>query len=284
MADALESRRWRPYVEEHSNNENGPTALLRDLTLWLEGDAMDLYFSWQALQNQCARVWHKLERSLSADPGWDKDWSKDPSMGIYIITSAAANEEVWGYIAKDDPKFATSLRKAHEAIQSTIFETQEEPKTALGILGVDPRSADCITWGGDVCVARLAKENKYFATTISGSAGYTLADLYRNWLPSLAIQTHAFKRVIIAAEALEEEHRKNVLNIMRFYENIHNRAEDGAPDDDDAFDPCADCARCKRRKYLGHRYPNYGNVEEGFDRGLYDLGEFETFTDDEDEG
>jgi hypothetical protein len=206
---------------------------------------------------------------------------------ILVGIRNGAKTPVWESTSSQAPQPTKKTRAASQkTIQSTIFETQKEPKTALGILGVEPRTAECITRGGDVCIARVAEENKYFADTISGSARYTLSNLYCNWAPSQVLQTHVFKRLEIAAEALQEEHRK-ALNIMRFYQNVNSRLEDGAMslfDDHDAFDPCADCARCKRRKYLGHRYPNYGNVEEGFYRGLYDMGGFETVSEDEDEG
>jgi hypothetical protein len=43
LEENLRDRWWRPYIEEQMNNENGPTALLRDLSMWLEGDEVDLH-------------------------------------------------------------------------------------------------------------------------------------------------------------------------------------------------------------------------------------------------
>jgi hypothetical protein len=43
LEENLHDRRWRSYIEEQMNNENGPTALLRDLSTWLEGDQIDFH-------------------------------------------------------------------------------------------------------------------------------------------------------------------------------------------------------------------------------------------------
>jgi len=287
----LASRRWRPYIEEHSANDNGPTALLRDLILWLEGDAMDLYFSWQALQDQCAKVWHHLERSLSTDPSWDSKWSQDPRMGIYILEGAAADEEHWGRIAKDDKAFASPLRKAHDAIQKVILEVQPEPQTALGIFDKDPRMLDdCATHGGEVCLARLAKENKTFVTSIFGGDHLLFLDFYKNW-PELAKEKFVYSNVVQSVanfgRDMKEAEEKKAAESTRFYDpedGKYYRIQDHTlVSDDEDDDPCADCPRCKRRKFLGHRYPTYAGHYGEVDRELWDE-DSERSTDSEDEG
>ncbi|KAI4915341.1 hypothetical protein J4E85_010466 [Alternaria conjuncta] len=215
----LASQRWRPYIEEHSANDNGPTALLRDLIYWLEGDAMDLYFSWQALQDQCAKVWHHLERSLFTDASWDSKWSQDPRMGIFILEGAAADEEHWGCIAKDDKAFASPLRKAHDAIQKVIFEVQQEPQTALGIFDRDPRtSADITTRGGDVCLARLAKENKDFTLSIGSGTHYDPLDLYKNWPPEKFLFSHVAQCILNFGRDIKEAEEKKEAEGKRVYD------------------------------------------------------------------
>ncbi|KAI4612574.1 hypothetical protein J4E80_007308 [Alternaria sp. BMP 0032] len=283
----LASRRWRPYIEEHSANDNGPTALLRDLILWLEGDAMDLYFSWQALQDQCAKVWHHLVRSLSTDPSWDNKWSQDPRMGIYILEDAAADEEHWGCIAKDDKAFASPLRKAHDAIQKVIFEVQEEPQTALGIFDRDPRaSADIATRGGDVCLARLAKENKDFTLSIGSGSHYDPLDLYKNWPPEKFIYSHVAQCILNFGRDVKEAEEKKEAEGKRVYDpedGKYYRIQDHTlVSDDEDDDPCADCPRCKRRKFLGHRYPTYAGHHGEVDRELWDE-DSERSTDSEEE-
>jgi hypothetical protein len=68
--------------------------------------------------------------------------------------------------------------------------------------------------------------------------------------------------VIMMDQALEL--REQTREAMRFWVESEQRSfrctEDGElVPDDDALDPCADCLRCKRRKFLGHRYPGHNN-------------------------
>ncbi|KAF2829510.1 hypothetical protein CC86DRAFT_437299 [Ophiobolus disseminans] len=90
LAYNLHAGRWRPYLEEQMNNENGPTALLRDLSMWLDGDA-------------CGEVWNRL----SLNPGLGKTLGK---------TNA------------DDPTFAAPLQKIqpNEAVDLSIFAVGDE--------------------------------------------------------------------------------------------------------------------------------------------------------------
>ncbi|KAI4941276.1 hypothetical protein J4E91_010853 [Alternaria rosae] len=162
-------------------------------------------------------------------------------------------KEQWGCIAKDDKAFASPLRKAHEAIQNVIFEVQPEPKTALGIFSVDPKTIGCATHGGDVCLGRLAKESKDFATSIVGGQDYfDLLDLYKNWHPEKAINSHVLTCCTNKARGIQEEEDKNLVDSMRFYNpdiDAYYHIVDGQlvmESSAEDYDPCADCPRCIR--------------------------------------
>ncbi|KAI2485754.1 hypothetical protein Ptr902_04694 [Pyrenophora tritici-repentis] len=141
----------RGRCEYHPGSDNGPTTLLRDLSSWLEGDATDLYFSWQALQDQCGKIWSRIVSSFSKESKWDKKKSLTPYLGVYILEEAAADEHHWECIAKDDPKFAIHLRKVHIAIQATIFEKAKPPPNNLGIFSMLPQTQvnEHLARGGD---------------------------------------------------------------------------------------------------------------------------------------
>jgi hypothetical protein len=251
----LAERRWRPYFEENQKNENGPTALLRDLTMWLEGDAVDLYWNWSALQDQCGKVWQKLERSLSEDLECDSGWNLDPKMGLHILEWAAADEHEKGCIARDDPTFAAPLRQCFDAIQATIFEVQEEPFTNLGIFAAQPDTTGSHIYGGDVCLTRLLKEDKNFINYIRSFAGRTLADMYAIWPNETFAKGQVFrllKSLMVELEAEIEKQTRKALVVWVESEQRYFRftEDDKLVPDDDAMDPCADCLRCKRRSIL----------------------------------
>lgn len=88
------------------------------------------------------------------------------------------------------------------------------------------------------------------------------------------------------AREIQEEEDKKPADSMRVYDPetdacynvvdgklvVESSAED--------YDLCADCPRCKRKKFLGHRYPHYaGHHDHGeVDDELGDHGESERFS------
>ncbi|EFQ93236.1 hypothetical protein PTT_09431 [Pyrenophora teres f. teres 0-1] len=226
--------------EYHPGSDNGPTTLLRDLSSWLEGDATDLYFSWQALQDQCGKIWSRIVNSFSKDPKWDRKKSLTPYMGVCILEEAAADEHHWETIAKDDPKFAIHLRKVHIAIQATIFEKIQPPQTNLGIFAMEPQTTKHLARGGDVCLSRMATDSKIFFHSFRPS---NFEHLYANWPENVVIDT----KILWAWE----EHTKAVmlrcwgvipgrLSHMEDDDHDHNHnhtQHDDNKDDDDDYDP-----------------------------------------------
>jgi hypothetical protein len=213
----LEERRWRPYFEETQNNENGSTALLRDLSMWLEGDAVDLYWSWQAIQNQCGKVWQKFVSSLSAEPEWDHDWNRHPRMGVHILEVAAADEHEKGGITKDDPEFAASLRHCLDAITAIISEVQQEPATILGIFSVQQDTKGSYIYGGDVCLNRLLKEDTNFVNYLRGSDGRKVISMYMPWAGETFFKTRIYRLLELYIEDAEAEIQRLTRKNMRIW-------------------------------------------------------------------
>jgi len=253
----LQARRWRPYIEEQMNNENGPTALLRDLSTWLDGEAVDLHLSWQALHDQCAQVWKRLVRSLLDDPDWDNRLSITPGLGVHILENAANAEKEWGSIAADDSNFAAPLRKTLEAIQATIFEERVDEATALGIFAVDHKAKESTVRGGDVCITRLMTEAKDFWRILCSSShkSKNLFLFYENWDPAAIAGTRVLYKINELTEALEDKARREWRHKGGFWVEKEQKWLRYDGDDLVSEDGCANCPRCRRRNYLGHRYP-----------------------------
>ncbi|KAF2877706.1 hypothetical protein BDV95DRAFT_480836 [Massariosphaeria phaeospora] len=260
LAFHLQKRRWRPYIEEHMDNENGPTAMLRDLSVWLDGDAVDLHFSWQALHEQCGKMWKHLIRSLLDDPDWDSRLSLNPGLGVYIIDYAAKDEVKWGRTATEDPSFARPLRKAFDAIQATILELQADNTSELGVFAVDDGTSGCSVRGGDVCLTRLMEEVKGFADMQFTLDKSDLLAGYANWPKDAMASSRVFKFIELAIKARYDEMMSIFRNQARYSLDELLGDECGMGDDfdgHDACDACANCPRCRRRDFLGHRYPGY---------------------------
>lgn len=218
--------------EYHPGSANGPTTLLRDLSIWLEGDATDLYFSWQALQDQCGKIWSRIVNSFRKDPKWDQNKSRTPYLGVCILEEAAADEHHWETIAKDDPKFAIHLRKVNIAIQATIFELQKPPETNLGIFAMEPQTTKHLARGGDVCLSRMATDSKIFFHSFSPSI---FEEFYGNWPEKVVKDTkimwawdqHIEAVMLKCWGVIPGRHGRHV--------QVHDKSyDDGEEDDDDS--------------------------------------------------
>jgi hypothetical protein len=224
-------------LQWHSGKDNGPTALLRELSLWIDGDAIDLYFDWHALHDQCARIWDRLVHSLSDDPAWNPQWSRSINMGIYIIDRASLAAKEVAYVGMDDLGFVP-LRKAHEAIQNTIFERQAEPTDDLGTHDASAGITKMHTRGGDVCITRLLKEVEDFAVVLSGDE-CNVHKIYETWPADKIGDSRVVESCSNPIQAWQE---------LAMIERQHN------PEAEEC-DHRAKCLICRRRDVLGHRYP-----------------------------
>jgi hypothetical protein len=84
--------------------------------MWPEGDAVDLYWSRQVLQDQCGKVLAKARALIIGGPRLGRQLEPRSSHGVHILEVTAADKHEKGGIAKDDPKFAASLRHCLNAL------------------------------------------------------------------------------------------------------------------------------------------------------------------------
>jgi hypothetical protein len=134
--------------------------------------------------------------------------------------------------------------------------------TNLGVFAVQDELRDFHIRGGDVCLTHLMEEIKNPRFWLY-SKDYHLIDLYDNWTTA----GRAMKLALVFTQTRKEELIKERLKKMSFWieeeqQYYRHDGETFVPDDemnamDGDWDPCADCSRCRRRNFLGHRYPEF---------------------------
>lgn len=205
--------------------------------------------------------------SLLNDPDWDNNRSIDPRMGVLILQDAAlAEHDCGGRITPNDSKLVAPLRKALSAIQTTVLEVQEDLAVpALGVFSVADELKEFHVKGGDVCLTHLMEEIKNPRFLLNNVDHY-LDDLYENW----TTVARAVKLDQVAFQTQTEELIKAHLKAMSVWieekqQWFRHNGETFVPDDemteDGDWEPCADCARCRRRNFLGHRHPDFANIK-----------------------
>jgi hypothetical protein len=108
---------------EHSPADGSP-ALLRDLSLFIEGEMQNVFFDWITLYRIYGDIWKEILLELSADPALENLMANPhpAAIGYYIIKMAAEDEAERGSMVLDDPEFAPQLRKVWTCIQKTIHK------------------------------------------------------------------------------------------------------------------------------------------------------------------
>jgi hypothetical protein len=132
-------------------------------------------------------------------------------------------------------------------------------------------------YGGAVCLNRLLKEDANFVNYLRGSEGRNVIIMYMPWAGETFFKTRIYRLLELYIEDAEAEIRRLTRENMRIwieseqrYYRLTNDPENPLEPDDDALDPCADCPRCKRRKFLGHRYPGHYNPHMTYDHDGHD--------------
>jgi hypothetical protein len=217
---------------------DGPPALLRDLSLFLEGEIQTVFFDWIAMYRICGDIWKDVISELLADPALEKLMrNPNPGIGYYVIKMAAADEAERGSIALDDPDLAPQLRKVWSCIQKTILKRSSHE--------FNPRQADKEAWLCDECLAHQFDHASHCTAWQSvESNADQLLDFYRNWSTELKHESGVIDQICGSCYTNELPRERDTDLLMGGL-----RA------------PCImdehhteDCGRCRRRNFFLEQY------------------------------
>ncbi|KAI4680239.1 uncharacterized protein J4E88_006131 [Alternaria novae-zelandiae] len=221
---------------------DGSPVLLRDLSLFIEGEMQNVYFDWISMYRICGDIWKEILSELAGDPVLAKLMPKPtPGLGLYILKIASEDAAKQKKIDLDDPDLAPQLRKVWTCIQRVIHKRSSHEFT--------PQYNMCKAWLGDKCLAQQMART--YHTVAWQLVGYNVPQLYKfyeNWDfddkkdSGVLCQIPAHNRM---NEIYRERNRDLLLGGLRdecirdkYHSNDH-------------------CGRCRRRNFF---LDHYGSV------------------------
>jgi len=142
---------------------DGSPVLLRDLSLFIEGEMQNVYFDWISMYRICGDIWKELLSELSGDPVLEK-----------LLKIAAEDAAKQKKIDLNDPDLAPQLRKVWACIQRIIHKRSSHE--------FSPKYKMCTAWLGDECLAQQMART--YHTVAWQLVGYNVPQLYKfydNW-------------------------------------------------------------------------------------------------------
>lgn len=238
----------------------GPKAnpLLREFSFWLQGDGA-LYFDWYKMQSLCGEIWKAIFDALEDQPDWQPYLREHPAWAASDILQLAAEDEAEKSKA-GKPECAPLLRKVWHVIQGFVTQETstffEDTKTWLG-----DRCIDSYMEATNESIRRFVPQTYEVKLNEDDPTGRSvildtskdigkgsLLDMYKGW-------EFGNGKCI---KAMSDELVKRTMEMADYYEGEDERNENWAKD------PCWNCARCRRRRTLPHRYPNQTPIGDDY--------------------
>jgi len=153
----------------------GSPVLLRDLSLFIEGEMQNVYFDWISMYMICGNIWKDILLELAGDPILEPlMYDPHPGIGLHVLKLAAEYEDRRGKIDLDDPEFAPQLRKVWACIQEAIRKPSKHEYN-------EPHKGRKV-WVGDECLAQQFSRNHLtVAWQLIASNTCQLFGFYENW-------------------------------------------------------------------------------------------------------
>jgi len=220
----------------------GSPVLLRDLSLFIEGEMQNVYFDWISMYMICGDIWKDILLELAGDPILEPlMYDPHPGIGLHVLKLAAEYEDRRGQIDLDDPEFAPQLRKIWARIQEAIRRPSKHEYN-------EPHKGRKV-WVGDECLAQQFSRNHLtVAWQLVASNTCQLFGFYENW-ESEDVHESAVLSKIHQHHSLNDVYRDREMDLLL----VGLRAE------------CLEekthiekrCGRCRRRNFF---LEHYGSV------------------------
>ncbi|KAF2441426.1 hypothetical protein P171DRAFT_434127 [Karstenula rhodostoma CBS 690.94] len=226
----------------------GPPVLLRDLSLFLEGELQEVLYDWVSLYRICGDIWKDILAELSSDPKLEQHM-ENPGLGYQVLRLAAEDEAKHGKILVDNPDFAPQLRKVWRCIQNAI--QKQSPRTFP-----HPTEAGSKGWFGDDCLGELMARN-HMSTVwqLMDSNCGMLLEFYENWEDTL-LEAGVINQVCGRYQYNELAHRRQISLLTgglarpcTYHENYDDPTSNNH------------CGRCNRRNFFLDRYGTVSSLQ-----------------------
>ncbi|KAI4645148.1 hypothetical protein J4E93_005948 [Alternaria ventricosa] len=221
---------------------DGSPVLLRDLSLFIEGEMQNVYFDWISMYRICGDIWKELLSELAGDPVLEKLMPKPtPGLGLHILKIAAEDAAKQKKIDLNDPDLAPQLRKVWACIQRVIHKRSSHE--------FSPKYKMCTAWLGDECLAQQMART--YHTVAWQLVGYNVPQLYKfydNW-DSDDKRVSGVLAQIVPHRQMNEIYRERNRDLLL----------GGLRDEciEDKYHSNDYCGRCRRRNFF---LDHYGSV------------------------